>query len=133
MPSEALENAIVVSSVVHCTPELQQSEQFLDPVLLCLPMPHLTMSRRLRIVTREHDTNEWRHHLEESAVHIRDGMVCFSARHFCDYGIEVEKLDGTKANSFTIKPFLLPRVADGSVTVKCLIFASNCTKCQQSA
>eukprot|EP00971_Amphidinium_carterae_P046171 908905-Amphidinium_carterae.1 len=30
MPSEALENDIVVSSVVHCTPELQQGMQFLD-------------------------------------------------------------------------------------------------------
>eukprot|EP00971_Amphidinium_carterae_P083167 1645566-Amphidinium_carterae.1 len=74
MPSEALETDIVVSSVVHCTPELQQGEQFLDPVLLRLPMPHLSMSRRLRIVTREHGTKEWRHYLEESAVQVCDGM-----------------------------------------------------------
>eukprot|EP00971_Amphidinium_carterae_P334494 6469811-Amphidinium_carterae.1 len=59
-------------------------------------------------------------------------MVCFRVSHFCEFGIRHNNLCETKANSFTFTSFVQHR-SDGWCNVRCLVFATSCTKCQQDA
>eukprot|EP00971_Amphidinium_carterae_P091854 1818279-Amphidinium_carterae.1 len=131
LPAETLEKGMVVESIVHCTPE--GCVDFLDPVLLQLPLPHLNTSKGFQIVTREHGAKGWRLYLEEADFQIHDGMVCFTAQHFCDLGIKAGKLHENEENWFTFTPHIQYCPSDGLCDVKCLVLARDCGKCQYIA
>eukprot|EP00971_Amphidinium_carterae_P297974 5921046-Amphidinium_carterae.1 len=132
LPSEEDETGMVVACVVHCLPEGLLGIEFEDPVWIQLPLPHRIMSRGFQIVTREHGSNGWHLYLEEARVHIHDGRACFSARHFCDFGIRAETLIENEDNCFSVIPYIRYRTV-GYCDMKCLTFSSDCARCQNTA
>ena len=75
-------NGRLVSPVIECFPE---DVEFIDPVVLAMPLPHLHTSRESCVLVKEAGLESWTP--VQAAVQVGPDMVYIPMNHFCSLGI----------------------------------------------